>query len=562
MQKKVIGYVRVSTNQQDLQRQRILITEYCSNNDYDLVDVISDQMTGATGDRDGYIRLLETRRQDADIIVVSELSRLSRQEDIIEVLSNINSLIKKGIDIVFLDNGQDSIIKGGNIIDFPTLILLAAKILAAAEERKNIIGRMLSGKYTKWQPMVYFGSGKPFGYKLVRNPNYQLGKQPKTILIRDEAQAAILEEIFTMIINGQTCKAVAINLQGRGILNSRDADFSESGIRAMIHNPIYKGEWTFSGKTMQGDAILTPEVWDKAQEALKNNRINTIIRGVHFNPLKGILKCRCGKGMTIGTQGGYPSYRCATRKDRYYNVICDNGCTKADNVIAAVWNAIVCSSNNVEFSNRNKEEVIRIENNIGELERNINNNRQRIEALKGDMDNIAAKLAYLDGSLFELMVKQYKEKEEAITRIEDVIKAQTIDKSKLEQLKRQIEVKNTNDIINNPTDEEMAAVFKKMLRKVTLSKDITKRYFLIIEFKNNVEIVYILISRQKPSIIMLPTSFKYNRELNKVGLEVADNTNGFIAQTHTEYYSITDIERLFPDIIKENDINGEVEDFE
>lgn len=34
--KRVIGYVRVSTDKQDRARQKALITEYCANNNYNL----------------------------------------------------------------------------------------------------------------------------------------------------------------------------------------------------------------------------------------------------------------------------------------------------------------------------------------------------------------------------------------------------------------------------------------------------------------------------------------------------------------------------------------------
>ena len=77
---RAIGYARVSTTKQDLARQRCKITNFCGENGYELEFILEDfGISGATLDRKGYQRLLSLTDKDCDVIIVSEISRLSRR---------------------------------------------------------------------------------------------------------------------------------------------------------------------------------------------------------------------------------------------------------------------------------------------------------------------------------------------------------------------------------------------------------------------------------------------------------------------------------------------------
>ena len=80
---KVIGYVRVSTDKQDLQRQKVLIGKYCEKNSHELVKFIGEKISGAKTNRSGLNEVFELTKKDADIFIISELSRLSREDDIV-----------------------------------------------------------------------------------------------------------------------------------------------------------------------------------------------------------------------------------------------------------------------------------------------------------------------------------------------------------------------------------------------------------------------------------------------------------------------------------------------
>ena len=98
--KRLIGYVRVSSNISKLKGNSISnqinkVTNFCSLNDYELVDIIKDE--GKSGmeysKRDGYLELINKCKTDnIDGVVVYCLSRLGRKmKDIIDVMELFNN---------------------------------------------------------------------------------------------------------------------------------------------------------------------------------------------------------------------------------------------------------------------------------------------------------------------------------------------------------------------------------------------------------------------------------------------------------------------------------------
>ena len=72
---KAIAYIRVSTSNQDIKRQSVKINEYCLSNNYELVEEIVDfGVSGATLERTGYKQLQGITKDDANIVIISELN--------------------------------------------------------------------------------------------------------------------------------------------------------------------------------------------------------------------------------------------------------------------------------------------------------------------------------------------------------------------------------------------------------------------------------------------------------------------------------------------------------
>lgn len=99
---KAIGYIRVSTEEQansglSLSGQAEKIKAYCSLNDIELVEIVSDAgLSGKNTDREGLQKILSLCGNKAiDAIIVYKLDRLSRKT--VDVLNLIETFEKKNV---------------------------------------------------------------------------------------------------------------------------------------------------------------------------------------------------------------------------------------------------------------------------------------------------------------------------------------------------------------------------------------------------------------------------------------------------------------------------------
>lgn len=94
-----IGYARVSTDQQNLDRQLDMLNEYgCEK-------IITEKYTGTKSDRDGLKALQEVARA-GDTIVVESLSRLGRKT--LDILALVEQFHDEGITFVSLKENFDT----------------------------------------------------------------------------------------------------------------------------------------------------------------------------------------------------------------------------------------------------------------------------------------------------------------------------------------------------------------------------------------------------------------------------------------------------------------------
>lgn len=97
---KTIGYIRVSTDKQDLTKQKHLILEYAQKNQLLVSEFIESEISSTKTRLERKIDLLFSKLQKGDTLLVAELSRLGR--NMLETLNIINELAEKGITIRFI----------------------------------------------------------------------------------------------------------------------------------------------------------------------------------------------------------------------------------------------------------------------------------------------------------------------------------------------------------------------------------------------------------------------------------------------------------------------------
>jgi len=97
---KTIGYIRVSTDQQDLQNQQHSILNYANKNVLGKVEFIEVKMSSRKKDEDRKIDELFETLQASDHLIVSELSRIGRS--VVNVVTIVNQLIALGVNLHIL----------------------------------------------------------------------------------------------------------------------------------------------------------------------------------------------------------------------------------------------------------------------------------------------------------------------------------------------------------------------------------------------------------------------------------------------------------------------------
>lgn len=132
-----VGYIRVSTNKQNISRQIQLLKEYGCE------EIFIDKESGKNLNRKEYIKMKEFLRRK-DILVFAELDRLGRNKK--EINDEWNYYINNGIDIVILDMPILDTTKYQD--DLGRLLLnLAKEIISynAEQERLKILERQKQG---------------------------------------------------------------------------------------------------------------------------------------------------------------------------------------------------------------------------------------------------------------------------------------------------------------------------------------------------------------------------------------------------------------------------------
>ena len=140
---KVYGYARVSTREQNLDRQIAALRQYVT----DERDIITDKESGKDFDRTGYQYLRERLIRPGDTLIVKSLDRLGRNKE--QVMEELRHFRADGVRVKILDlpttmidlpDGQDWIVEMVNNI----LIEVLASI--AEQERLTIRQRQAEGK--------------------------------------------------------------------------------------------------------------------------------------------------------------------------------------------------------------------------------------------------------------------------------------------------------------------------------------------------------------------------------------------------------------------------------
>lgn len=512
--KRVIGYIRVSTDNQDLERQRVLIRKYCENKGYSLLRIEEDYaISGTVSNRNGLNSILNITNSVADMVVVSELSRLSRQDDIFETLTQIHTIIRN-VDLVILDE-PDKVYEAGKTIILSDFLMLAIKAYGAADERKKIVSRMTTGKDSKVQafPLMLTDSNIPTGFKAVPNPNYIKGATPKMLLVEDEERMQLVRDIFNYVANGLSLGKTAEKLNMLGYRTARNKPFYEQSIRTIINDSIYNGVRYWKGMKLELPVkFISNEIWNLAHKKVQENKNYSGEAQKHYNPLKGIIKCPCGQTSMYGRTSSCITYRCLDRIKMGIKSPCINVGIKAETLIYAVWKDVRLRTLDETYQAKSNEKIAEIEAENIKLTQSIKEKDSEIAKLQSDLktviDNVMA-------STNITIVKALNGKADSIDcQIKSIEAEKTAIDEEIASNNRRIadEIKSqSRKELDSLSLEGKGEMFRELLSKVVYYSVSLNSGFIVITYKNDLETIIAYHNRNKPFLWALPITFRFNK---------------------------------------------------
>ena len=162
---KIYAYCRVSTEQQNLDRQEDTIKKYVEENNINIDVWFADKISGKTFERDNYLQMKELV-EEGDVIIIKELDRFGRSMSAIK--EEWQYFMDKGVKIVVIDMPLiSSDLSGTKTLDMQFISNMVFEMLCymAEKEREKISQRTREGLRARKEAGVVLGRPVelPFG---------------------------------------------------------------------------------------------------------------------------------------------------------------------------------------------------------------------------------------------------------------------------------------------------------------------------------------------------------------------------------------------------------------
>ncbi len=293
-------YIRVSTDKQEElspDSQKKLLKEYAAKNNYLTSEEFTFMDNGISGRKadkrpqfQKMIGYAKSKEHPFDAILVWKFSRFARNQE--ESIVYKNMLRKDGVEVVSI---SEPLIDGpfGDLIE---------RIIEWMDEYYSIrlSGEVIRGMTESAERGRYI-SAAPFGY--------DLSKTHTGLLVVNEAEAAVVRDIYDRYIRGQSTLSIAKYLNRKGILSKRGNPFENRSVQRILENPVYNGTIVWRGIARKGihQPIIDDGTYRRATDIVKirkrrppKSRPDT----EYCHMLSSLVKCgNCGASMSITVKG-------------------------------------------------------------------------------------------------------------------------------------------------------------------------------------------------------------------------------------------------------------------
>ncbi len=275
---RVIGYIRVSTEEQgqeerfSLPHQRDHVAQECKARGWQLLEVYEDTESGKnTKKRPGFNAAMDAMG-NAEILVVHELDRLSR--NLIDTLLIVDELNKVGKKFVSIHDNIDSSNQQGE---------LQLHILAVfAHYFRRQLGAKVYGSLLTRAQAGGWNTTPPYGYTLINK-----------VLVPDPDTEWVVKKIFNMYLSNIGYLAIAKELNQLGIKSKAGKLWSNQVVKQILVNPAYTGQVVWN-KIQVGDSKRKSR--PKDNWVVTQNAHTPIIETETFQKVQERIKTKAGLG--------------------------------------------------------------------------------------------------------------------------------------------------------------------------------------------------------------------------------------------------------------------------
>ena len=311
--KNAVIYARYSSHSQrdaSIEQQVAACRRFAQESGLQVVEIYADHaMTGTNDNRPEFQRMLrESAAGGFAYVIVYTLDRFSR--DRYDSAVHKHTLKSHGVRVLSAME---------QLRDDPTGVLMESVLEGLAEYySKELAQKIRRGMMSNAEKCMVL-SNLPLGYRKGADGRFEV----------DEAEAAIVREIFTRVAAGDVFADIFRCLNERGIRTKRGAAWNRSSLCSLLHNEKYIGVYEYGDyRNEQGiPPIIDRALFARVQEVCRekpNARGNPMKRrregGTYL--LTGKLYCGECKGPMIGVSGtgrnGEPHYYyvCKNRREK------------------------------------------------------------------------------------------------------------------------------------------------------------------------------------------------------------------------------------------------------
>jgi len=412
---KAVIYARVSTTEQNTERQILDIRHFAEYNDIEIVEEFPDKITGISKqeERPKFAEMMEyIEANNIKLIIIYEISRLGRS--LTNALNIIETLKAKGINIYFRKENVYTMSEDA-------AQLLNLQVLGSLAQYQRDVIKINTTQGTAIS-INNGGSGggvyKQYGYKNVNS---------KLVIDREE-EKVILEIIDLYLNKNYGLIAIANYLNKEGIKtrvgklleetkfdkkNSNKLIWSASMVNKILHAKLLTGFRKYNKLENQFEhlRIISNETFEALQIKMNSKRKTLANAQKYENVLKGVVYCGFCGGALIMEKGEQASnhYKCFN-KFRKKEICTDARMINIDLLNNTVYhltkNFKVDSKDilskiaiNKDLLIQNENRMLSIDNEITELKKRIERAYDRYEAGSGTIEDYKTREAKLNNDI-------------------------------------------------------------------------------------------------------------------------------------------------------------------